>query len=87
MSRFEFSTTRDSKKVRVAYGLDRICGYFIDVTELQAGEGVFILSRDSTTNNRGQILEFMQEWGVPQQHLEQLALDLPLTPLRKVGSQ
>jgi hypothetical protein len=91
MSRYEHEVERDGKPHQVAYGFDTMLGqYFLVVMNDEGpllsigsimvlvpppGEG-FMDRKESYDNT--DMFEMWKTWGVPENHLKMLRLDLPV---------
>jgi hypothetical protein len=64
----------------VAYGFDHAFGYFIDVFSSKDEDADIILSESSlhTQMSNGTMIELMDLYKLPESHIEQVALDLPI---------
>jgi hypothetical protein len=79
MSRF----TKDLEEERyVAYGFDHATGYFIQVFEAPDEDGEDVLSVDECSMfsklTKGKMVDLMQEHELPQEHIDQVLMDLPI---------
>ncbi len=67
----------------IAYGFDIALGYFIDVFDVpdEDGEEHLLLEESSllTKMSNGKMIELMSLYNLPESHIEQVALDLPIT--------
>ena len=81
MSRYSFKTVKNDKIYSVAYGYDRpLQEYFIQVFDntMPEDEECIIWEGSHMTNkSNSEILEIFEQWDVPGDHLQQVALDLP----------
>lgn len=79
MSRY--SKELDNGKV-VAYGHDRATGYFFQVFDaVDKDEEEYLLIDECSTFTRmsnGKMLELMDSYSLPESHIEQVAMDLPI---------
>jgi hypothetical protein len=66
----------------VAYGYDRALGYFIDVFGIPDEQGVSesLIEESSflTKMSNGKMIELMDLFALPESHIEQVAMDLPI---------
>lgn len=66
----------------VAYGYDHALGYFIDVWGIPDEEGVSesLIEESSmlTSMSNGKMIELMDMFGLPESHIERVAMDLPI---------
>lgn len=66
----------------VAYGYDRALGYFIDVFGIPDEQGVSesLIEESSflTRMSNGKMIELMDLFALPESHIEQVAMDLPI---------
>lgn len=66
----------------VAYGFDHALGYFLDVMDVpdEKGETVMIMEESSLLSkmSNGKMIELMDLYGLPESHIEQVAMDLPI---------
>ena len=66
----------------IAYGYDKTLGYFLDVFDVpdDKGEEVLLIEESSifTGMNNGKMIELMNVYGLPESHLELVAMDLPI---------
>jgi len=66
----------------VAYGYDHVAGYFFDVFDVPDDDGVeHLLIEESsilTKMSNGKMLELMHVYELPESHIEQVAMDLPI---------
>ena len=66
----------------VAYGYDHVLGYFIDVFDVPDDDGVenLLIEESSrlTKMSNGKMLELMNVYELPESHIEQVAMDLPI---------
>lgn len=66
----------------VAYGYDRALGYFIDVFGIPDEQGVSesLIEESSmfTQMSNGKMIELMDLFALPESHIEQVAMDLPI---------
>lgn len=66
----------------VAYGYDRALGYFIDVFGIPDEQGVSesLIEESSmfTHMSNGKMIELMDLFALPESHIEQVAMDLPI---------
>jgi len=66
----------------VAYGFDRALGYFIDVFGPEDEEGIsqMIVEESSLLSgmSNGKMIELMQEYQLPEAHINLVALDLEI---------
>lgn len=63
----------------LAWGFDRVTGYFLQVFgNLNNGEEYILVDASSMfgTSN-GEMLELMEEYEIPEEHITKVALDLP----------
>lgn len=75
MSRYVINKEDGSE---IAYGFDHALGYFIQKFETdEDGEDVVTLDLDRLNSSRGDVLAKMIDFGVPHEHVEATALDLP----------
>lgn len=73
MSRFTFET----KGAEIAYGYDRVCGYFIQVFE----NDKLVIDKDCVNASRGQVIDLWDTYNVEgnnPEHMQLIALDLPI---------
>ena len=87
MSRFTFLNNwkENGKILEVAYGFDRpLQEYFIQVFDTTAPDTddddihcVLWEGNRMTDKSNSEMLELFKEYGVPENHLQQVALDLP----------
>ncbi len=67
----------------IAYGFDIALGYFIDVFDVpdEDGKEHLLLEESSllTKMGNGKMIELMSLYNLPESHIEQVALDLPIT--------
>jgi hypothetical protein len=93
MSRYRFvNTTKEpGKRYEVAYGFDRpMQEYFLQVFDLNVPEAgnnnddddddvhcIVWEGNRMTGKSNSEMLELFELWGVPETHLQQVALDLP----------
>lgn len=67
----------------IAYGFDIALGYFIDVYDVpdEDGKEHLLLEESSllTKMGNGKMIELMSLYNLPESHIEQVALDLPIT--------
>ena len=67
----------------VAYGFDKTLGYFFDVFDVpdDEGEEVLLIEESSalTGMNNGKMLELMDMYKLPESHIEQVDMDLPIS--------
>ncbi len=66
----------------VAYGFDKALGYFIDVFGPEDEEGIsqMIVEESSFLSgmSNGKMIELMQEYQLPEEHINLVALDLEI---------
>jgi hypothetical protein len=66
----------------VAYGYDHALGYFFDVFDVPDDDGVenLLIEESSllTKMSNGKMLELMNVYELPESHIEQVAMDLPI---------
>ena len=66
----------------VTYGYDRALGYFIDVFGIPDEQGVSesLIEESSflTKMSNGKMIELMDLFALPESHIEQVAMDLPI---------
>lgn len=66
----------------VAYGYDRALGYFLDVFGIPDEKGVSesLVEESSflTNMSNGKMIELMDMFKLPESHIEQVAMDLPI---------
>jgi hypothetical protein len=66
----------------IAYGFDRALGYFLDVADVpdDTGESVMLIEESSffTKMNNGKMIELMGIYELPESHIEQVAMNLPI---------
>ena len=66
----------------VAYGYDHALGYFIDVFGIPDEQGVSesLIEESSmfTQMSNGKMIELMDLFALPESHIEQVAMDLPI---------
>lgn len=65
----------------VAYGYDHVLGYFFDVFDVPDDDGVVNIIEESsvlTKMSNGKMLELMNVYELPESHIEQVAMDLPI---------
>jgi hypothetical protein len=66
----------------VAYGYDHAIGYFIDVFGIPDEEGISesLVEESSmfTNMSNGKMIELMDLFALPESHIEQVAMDLPI---------
>lgn len=66
----------------VAYGFDKALGYFIDVFGPEDEEGIsqMIVEESSFLSgmSNGKMVELMQEYQLPEEHINLVALDLEI---------
>ena len=66
----------------VAYGYDRALGYFIDVFGIPDEQGVSesLIEESSflTKMSNGKMIELMDLFALPESHIEQVAMGLPI---------
>ena len=66
----------------VAYGFDHALGYFIDVFGIPDDQGVSesLVEESSvlTRMSNGKMIELMDLFALPESHIEQVAMDLPI---------
>ena len=87
MSRFTFLNNwkENGKILEVAYGFDRpLQEYFIQVFDTTAPDTddddthcILWEGNRMTDKSNSEMLELFKEYGVPENHLQQVALDLP----------
>lgn len=80
MSRYSKFLKKGSTE-EVAYGFDRVTGYFFQVFgEDKEGEEVLLVDECSTFTgmSKGRMVELMEEYGVGEEHKHLVALDLPI---------
>jgi hypothetical protein len=87
MSRYSFKIVKSSgKHYQVAYGFDRpMQEYFLQVFDLDKPDEddkddvqcIIWEGNRMTGKSNSEMLELFELWGVPQKHIEQVALDLP----------
>ena len=82
MSRYALLVKKDKKIYSVAYGYDRpLLEYFIQVfdTSIADEDSSCILWKGSYMSNlsNSKMLELFEQWNVPEEHLQMVALDLP----------
>ena len=67
----------------VAYGYDHALGYFIDVWGIPDDQGVSesLVEESSvlTRMSNGKMIELMDMFELPESHIEQVAMDLPIS--------
>lgn len=67
----------------VAYGYDHALGYFIDVFGIPDDQGVSesLIEESSllTRMSNGKMIELMDMFELPESHIEQVAMDLPIS--------
>ena len=68
---------------RIAYGFDHVLGYFFDVFDVpdKDGEEHLLIEESSklTGMSNGKMIELMDVYKLPESHIEQVAMDLPIT--------
>ena len=68
---------------RVSYGFDHVLGYFFDVFDVpnKDGEEHLLIEESSklTGMSNGKMIELMDVYKLPESHIEQVAMDLPIT--------
>lgn len=75
MSRYSFINENGNE---VGYGFDTHCGFFVQLYDTdENGDEVVPIDMDRFTHSRGEIFETMVELGVPKEHCDSVALDLP----------
>jgi hypothetical protein len=78
MSRY---TKQLSEHKYVAYGFDRILGYFLDVWEegQDEDEDIYLIEESSklTDMTNGKMIELMTLYGLPESQIEAVAMDIP----------
>ncbi len=66
----------------IAYGYDRALGYFIDVFGIPDEQGISesLIEESSalTRMSNGKMIELMDMFELPESHIEQVAMDLPI---------
>jgi hypothetical protein len=91
MSQHRIETMKKGKRYRVVYGYDRpLREYFIQAWDLESdGAPLFSVSNrfalephpdtpEKFDYSNGELLELYEEWGVPEEHVQLLAMDLPI---------
>jgi len=86
MSRYNKTIKRKENQlfdVHVAYGHDKITGYFFQVFDENTGEeeeDFLVLDECSTFSqmSKGRMVELMNSYKVNQEHIQLVALDLPI---------
>jgi hypothetical protein len=67
----------------VVYGFDHALGYFIDVFGIPDEDGVSesLMEESSvlTRMSNGKMIELMDMFNLPESHIEQVAMDLPIS--------
>ena len=76
-----YSKTLDNGKT-VAYGYDHVTGYFLQVFDVvdKDGEDYLLLDECSTFTkmSNGKMIELMDVYKLPESHIEDVAMDLPI---------
>ena len=65
----------------IAWGFDHALGYFFQVFDVpdEDGEDVLLVDRSSWQGmSNGEMLELCDTYGVPESHIEAVAMDLPI---------
>ena len=76
MSRFN-KFLKQGSTAAVAYGFDRVTGYFFQVFD-EKGELLIDECSTFTRMSRGRMYELMEEYGVGEEHKHLVLLDLPI---------
>lgn len=81
MSRFSHKIEKNGKEYEVAYGYDRpLSEYFIQVFDpsIEDEDNQLIVWEGSRMTNKsnGEMYRLFEKWGVKEEHLECLAMDL-----------
>jgi hypothetical protein len=73
--------SRYSKKIEpsisVAWGFDYFFGFFFDVFNETTEEEIVASKSSLNGNSNGEIVEMMIDYDIPEEHINQVLLDLP----------
>jgi hypothetical protein len=65
---------KNDKKVRVSYGLDHACGYFIQAYYNEEA----LVDIDTLFNTREEVISVMRKYNVPEDVVVNVILDQPI---------